>query len=339
MLKRILQSNAGKVLLLIMLAFWLGSNAGQVRFDGIKLTQNPAIILKNDQDSITNRTAGLIEIHSMLKVKGLITDTAAIAGNQWIVSPSYTLNTYRKTSPTIQGAITNIDSGTIFVAPGVYNEKITLKSRVTLIGAGVDRTTITYANDSCVVYGATIANVLLKDLSIVATQTSKDTVTCIKLRRSFVDTTSRPTILFDNVSITNTYVSGAGLCTYGIMADSSSFIMKNSYMKVAGKSSTDDRACLRVQKSCKVTLLRNSMICYANAAADRMLFVVDLRCKFTLGYNQFMITSGAVFSDGVGANNIGRFYNNVSNVDITGGGMVNLISSPNNITDADILLQ
>jgi len=325
-----------RVIIAIILIAILGSGAAD-RFNSIKLTSNPSIYFNNAGDTLSNRTAGTITTNSIIKARSFIGDTTNIANNLWQVSPAFTLNSYRKTSPTIQGAITAIDSGTIYIAPGVYSEKITMKSKVALIGAGVNRTMITTANDSCVVYGTGVTNFTMSNLTISATQTSKDTTSGIILRKNYLDSTNNPSIVFDNVAILVTYTSGAGESSFGIMADSSSMTIRNSRIKVSGTLSAAPRAAIKAKKGSVVNMFYTTVIVLSGtgAPADSPFHVIDTRCKITFGYSQFY--AQGIFNSG-GVTPIAKYYFNMSNTD-PDGDFSNIIPVPNNVYENGFYLQ
>lgn len=323
-----------RVLIAIILIAIIGSGAAD-RFNSIKLTSNPSIYFNNAGDTLSNRTAGTITTNSIIKAKSFIGDTTNIANNLWQVSPAFTLNTYRKTSPTIQGAITAIDSGTIYIAPGVYSEKITMKSKVALIGSGVNRTMITTANDSCVIYGTGITNFTISDLTISATQTSKDTTSGIILRKNYLDSTNNPSIVFDNVAILVTYTSGAGESSFGIIADSSSLTIQNSYIKIKGTGTAAPRACFKLKKGSVVNIFNVTAISDNGQPADAITHILDMRCKPTFGNSRFYMTG--LFDSG-GLTPRVKYYWNISNMDETIT-LANILSAATNIVDASFFIR
>lgn len=326
-----------RVFIAIILIAIIGSGAAD-RFNSIKLTSNPSIYFNNAGDTLSNRTAGTITTNSIIKARSFIGDTTNIANNLWQVSPAFTLNSYRKTSPTIQGAITAIDSGTIYIAPGVYSEKLTIKSKVALVGAGVNRTMITTANDSCVVYGTGVTNFTMSNLTISATQTSKDTTSGIILRKNYLDSTNNPSIVFDNIAIIVTHTSGAGESSFGIIADSSSMTIKNSRIKVSGTTlSSAPRAGIKTKKGSVVNMFYTTVVVVSGTgeAADSPFHVLDLRCKITFAYSQFY--ASGIFNSG-GVEPIAKYYLNVSNTDFDTD-FINIIATPNNVFDTSFYLQ
>lgn len=335
-IKKVLQSESNRLIIFISLLILLLGSTTSTRFLSIKLLENPAIFFgESGGDTVSNRTPGIIEFGSTIKAKSFIGDTSEIPANTYYVSPSFTNNTYRKLSTTIQGAINALDSGTIYVMPGVYNEKITLKSRISIIGSGVDRTTITYTNDSCAIYGEGITNLLIQNINISVTQASKDTVSAIKLRSNYKDSTNFSAIVFDNVRITAAYKVGTGVCIYGIIADSTSITVQNSYIKViANVSSSGARACLRLSRGSVVTFFNNFLICTSGLLLpdDGVIYSVDTRCKLTMDLSRFYT---GTFNNGY--NLTGRYYNNIGNEDYSN--IVNLIDSPNNIYDTDFYIK
>lgn len=326
-----------RVFIAIILIAIIGSGAAD-RFNSIKLTSNPSIYFNNAGDTLSNRTAGTITTNSIIKARSFIGDTTNIANNLWQVSPAFTLNSYRKTSPTIQGAITAIDSGTIYIAPGVYSEKLTIKSKVALIGAGVNRTMITTANDSCVVYGTGVTNFTMSNLTISATQTSKDTTSGIILRNNYLDSTNKPNIVFDNIAIIVTYTSGAGESSFGIIADSSSMTIRNSYIKVSGTGTVAPRACIKAKKGSVVIMLHTIAVSRTGSvgqAGDAAFHVIDTRCKITYGYCQF--SCYGFFNSG-GVTPVSQSYFNMSRTD-PDGGFSNMIPVSNNTYDGNFYIQ
>jgi len=327
-----LQGNTILAVFLIIILF-MGSTVW-TRFDSVKLTSNPALYFGNAQDTVSNRTAGTLEFGSTIKAKSFIGDTNLIPGNVWQVAPAFTLNTYRKTSPTIQAAIDAIDSGVISIAPGVYTERITLKSRITLLGSG-ERTHIVRSDDTSAVYGINLSKVTIKNLRITATQTNTDTVVAIKIRNSYTDSTSSPTIVFENLRVEALFTSGTGASIYGISADSASFTLTNSYVRVVGEIAiVSERACFNIKKSCVYGLYRNTLICDAGAGADCIVWVRDTRSKLTAGYNQFR--ASGVFSQNSAA--YARLYHNTGNGIMTDN-LLNLITTPYNISDINFYIK
>lgn len=331
-----LQGNTILAVILIIVLF-MGSTVW-TRFDSVKLTSNPALYFGNAQDTVSNRTAGTLEFGSIIKAKSFIGDTNLVPGNVWQVAPAFTLNTYRKTSPTIQAAIDAIDSGVISIAPGVYTERITLKSRITLLGSG-ERTHIVRSDDTAAVYGINLSNVTIKNLRITATQTNTDTVNAVKIRRSYTDTTSTPTIVFENVKIEALFTSGTGVAIYGITADSASFIFRDSYIRVVGEASVgSDRACFNVAKGSVYGLYRNTLVCSSGESVDVIVWARDTRTKLTAGYNQYMCTLGAVFAQTPGTAPYARYYHNTGNVAMTDN-LTNLITTPYNVSDVNFYIK
>lgn len=192
-------------------------------------------IMKNTADSIYSVASGKIGINGMVFTKGVISDTMGIPANAWQVDPSFKLNTYRKTSPTIMGAVNAIDSGVVFVLPGTYNERITAKTNVSIIGVSPDKVRITRTADTACVYGYAVSNFSLKNISIINGNTStKGYFVGIKLYRCFTDsatiTATSPRVTLDNLKIYALPTTSSDDSAACISADSSSFSISNSYL-------------------------------------------------------------------------------------------------------------
>lgn len=319
--------------LLIAVAFYFGMEIATI-FQDIKLRSNPAIYLPSG-DTISNRTAGTIVFGGTVKAAGFISDTNLIAGNNWQVSPSFTLNTYRKTSPTVQGAIDNIDSGIIYINPGVYNERVTIKSRISLIGYGYERVLFTRTEDSCIIYGTGISKFYMSGISLKCFIETTDTASLVRIRNSYLDSTNTPSIVFENIFgvITNTGVSDKRC--FGLKSDSSMMTIKNSYIRVIDVTGVGIKATIKAGKSSIIYSFNNILVSNEGNPSDAIIYMDDARCKIIIGFCQVNLTAGSIFNPGETI--YGRIYNTISPESFSG--VTNLIATPNNIVDANYYIK
>ena len=323
------------ILIVLFLAF-TGAEKLWDEFNNIKVYNNPGIYLANG-DTISNRTAGTIDMSgSMLRVKGVISDTSITPDRVWYVSPGFTLNTYRKTSPTISSAITNIDSGVIYVYPGIYAEKITAKSRVTIIGASKDRVKIQRTDDTCVVFANGVSNFGMSNMTIQNIYSSgidsmRNAIKLYKCNNS--DSTAVPTLLFDNLRIISTDDEDVS----AILADSSKAIFTNCYIKAAG----DYSGCVRLRAGSRIRIYNSQIINISATPFSGIFGSEDTRGNITVALCDIYtnnVSYGAIFAAWSSDFKV-RIYNNIADGPFSGGSnatVTYLVSS--NIYDADFYI-
>lgn len=319
---KITKSNIGWGIIVFLLL--IGAAEMQTIFQTIKITGNPGIVFSNTADSISNRTAGTLVFNSMIKAKGFIADTNTVPLNVAYTSSGFTLNTYRKTSPTVQGAIDMLDSGTVYIGPGVYGERVTLKSKVTLIGAGTNRTIIVRTDDSCVVYGNRISNVQISDLSIknVYSTDLAASRTGVKIRKAFTDSLTTPTIVLRNVVIDVKDDDDV----YALWLDSACAVVTQSSLTEDG----DNCAVIYMQNGSKVYPTDNKLINRTGNPQSSIFYALDTRCRVTFSYNR--ILTGYVIFHVSTANMVVRANHNMSDIsvtDIDNGAVILAVNSSN----------
>lgn len=318
--------------LIVITALLILGFTTQTIFENITLRKNPAIIFSHPGDSMSNTTSGTIETsNSIFKAKYFVSVLKTIPGNYWIVAPELYTNSDLKFTSTIDSAITAIDSGVVFVFKGVYR-KITGKDNVTVIGIDPSQVFISSADDSSLVYVSNKKNFGLKNLTVQSTgATSGIGKPLVNLLNCYTDTTQTPKIIFDNVNI----LGSNNAKIYGIKADSSSFIIRNSYIRVLNSVNSNSRASIFLRKGSVALVSGNKLITDAGEPADRIFEFEDTRCKPTVYNNQMYVTSGALMIEGVDVK--AKFYYNICNE--TFSGFTNLIGTPYNISDGDFYIK
>lgn len=271
----------------------------------------------------------------MLKVKGVLSDTVLTPSRVWEVSPGFTFNSYRRTSPTIQQAITAIDSGVIYVYPGIYSERITGKSRVLIMGASRDRVKLQRTDDSCVVYANGVSNFGISNMTIQNLYSSNLGVqkNVIKLYQcNNTDSTSAPTLIFDNLYM-STQENDQNVAV--VYLDSSKAEFRNCYMTISASSGMS--ACIWQINGAKVSATRSKFKNLVDAPLTGIFMGEDDRCRLWAGYNEMQIngSSGSIIMGFSDAYHI-RAYYNVSDYAFTGGSAILLMS--NNTYDADFYI-
>jgi hypothetical protein len=305
------------------LLFIGANNLYQTVFQSIKVTSNPGIVFANG-DSLSNRNAGKLTTGSMFYAAGFRPDTNNIPSHTWYVSDSLKFSYYYRTSSTIQAAINAIDSGTIYIGPGVYNEKVTLKSKVTLKGAGTDRTIITRTDDTCVVFINRATNISISDLTVRNAYSSNITATrnSIKVMKCYVDTLTVPTIIFTNLVVD---AKDANNC-YGVYLDSACAQIVNCRISVGNDLCSN----IRLANGAQAYIYDNVLQCKATNPDAGILTSDDIRGRAYFGKNVIMARF-AVFNAGT-AGFVIRAFHNISDIDfgsVNNGPAVLLVNSSN----------
>lgn len=321
------------------------SGAGPINFDGIKFNRNvgfPSITFSNG-DSASSRTSGRVDFYTTLKVKSIISDTTEQPSNLWRVSPAFTYNKFHKLAPTIKMAcdsISSTDSNIIYVYEGYYSEVITLRSKMSIIGADRNKVKVVRTQDSCAIYGYSVNNVSISNMTIInKSDTSSTPKATIKLRKCYQDSTARPTVIFDNLTIQHTPNTSSGAPSdYGscIYADSSSFIITNSFIH---NTQPDMAICVRLAKSSRGHVYNCQLVLPSSGALGSSIFFADdTRPYLYCGYSQLYAAS--VIFGASSANFKVRLYYLLSDIALSGGsnGTVTYLVNAGNNADADFYL-
>lgn len=334
-MKQIWKPKLLKVLLVVSLLLLLAVTTSTI-FDSIKLRKNPSLIFPNG-DTISNRTAGTITTGSTIQAKSFISDTMTIPSSTWEVSPNFSYNAFRKISPTIQQAINGITTGVILIHPGTYQERITIKSNISLVGLVKEKVIILGEDDSCCVYGTGITGFTMRDLSIsLVSETENDTATGIRIRNSYTDSTNTPTIKFNNIAVTVQNIAASNIYLYGMRIDSTAIQVENCSVETQNATDGDDNAAFKLKKSSRIYVYNSQLMVTTTIATGGIFTIMDSRCRVTLADCR-MRNAGILISPFGVTTAFGRIWNNISNgayTDIT-----NLIGSPNNITDNDFYIR
>ncbi|MFZ1081649.1 MAG: hypothetical protein WAO19_06965 [Candidatus Kryptoniota bacterium] len=208
------------------------------------------------------------------------------ATNRKYVSPSFT-----DTDPyysTIQNAINSLGSGYpstpwgIYIYPGVYNESLTLKSNVSLIGSGIGSTIVKGTGSSAAIQGTTDSgggNCYIVGLSIDGNGQS-----CVQLPAS---STSEQVFFFD-VYLYTSVTSGGAAVTVG--NNQTLFVFNMHCVNLSTKFNegiaTSGNAQLRIH---------NSQIAYTNS------YCIDHQSsQYSEAYNSFLVGGACCYcSSGV----------------------------------------
>jgi hypothetical protein len=293
-------------------------------FDAIRFRKNPSIKLSSG-DTISNRTPGIIDMSgSSIKVQTIIQDTTIIPRNYWEVSPSYPLSIWRKTSPSISAALTNIDSGVIYVHPGIYTERITAKSNVAIVGDDPSRVIISRI-DTAVVYAINCSNFSMKNITIFSNAGNASS-TLIRIKNSWSDSTENSKIIFDNL-VLKLYGS-ADIYGYAIYSDSASYTLTNSliYGFNQGLEGYEEWINIYNKDGSNAYIENCRIINMVNVSS--IVISCDNRCKlFMINskiYNQW---GGNIFNSNTA---ITRLIGNMSNDTLNIGTQVNVIYDNHN---------
>lgn len=349
--------NKLKYILIFLSIFLLGAAFGLIEFDRIKIRQNPAITLPKG-DVISNDTAGTIKMNtSKIKIKSLallnydsITNTQAgridfgnadiyakrlvptnnaYPSNTYFVSPNYTNDASLHNYSTISGALAAMSSGTIYVFEGTYNEKLTGKANVTIIGAGSSKTIIT-SGDSSTVYLNGITNFVLMEMTI-ENSSNQSSSKCIGVYECY--TTTSPNIVFSNVVVRRT--EEANGISNAIYCDSASIALFNSFIHVTAAGTAGTQLLFLANHSNPVIDFCKFKI-PGGSANDNSIFLNDNTVDLTIGHSQNECGGEFIYVSG-GSPTSGRSYRNFSNVsdlDFT-----NLITTHDNIVDANFIVR
>jgi len=310
-------------------------------FDIVQVTKR--VIIKNTADSIYSVSSGTIGVNGTLKVKSLLMDTNLTAQKVWRVSPAFTFNKYRLTSSSIQMAIDSSgssDSTTILIYDGYYNERLTLKSRLALIGTDRVNCKIVRVQDSTVIYANGKTNIELRNLTIInksdSTSLEKSTV---KFYKCATDSLSQPRVRIDNCTIEYTNnVSNLAPSATGAALNlfNSSVTVTNSYIH----SSVADY-CVPVRLADLTRChIYNSQLVNKNGSPQTGIFLADDTAPYLyIGYNEMYSGNWVIFHGGT-ANFRARAYFNISDiaVDDVANGTVSLIINSNNVGTTNFYL-
>lgn len=218
------------VIILTIVAF-----ATMSEFDNIKLRRDPAIILPAG-DTISNPTKGVVSFQrSTIRAKYIIADSNATPGDIWEVSPAFTTSSQAKKTFSIQQAINLIDSGTILVYPGIYNEKLVLKDKIAIVGTDRHNCIIRRTDDTVVVWGQNLTSFFIGNITVENVKVSNiDSLRKVfHFKNSFADSLTRPPIQIHNVTA---FVEDGDESTI-VYADTSSVLVLDSYFNTGGDDS------------------------------------------------------------------------------------------------------
>jgi hypothetical protein len=289
-----------KISLFVLIGLLILGFANSDTIDYLRVSKRLNIGTSTDSLVASN---GTITSNSSWKIKSLITDTTTISSNVWVVSPAFTFNKYRKTSPSVKTVIDSLgsDSALIYVNPGTYTDRITAKTNVTIIGSSKEKVFFSRTGDSTVVYGYNVTNFNLSNVTIIHSTTASGEASGIKLYRCFSDSTALPKIRFDELRIW--VIDNSSDTVAGILADSSSFKLTNSFIYVDNQSGAgNDRitGCVRVRNYSHPIV----QYCILDATGDKSgalyscVRVSTVDCRPIISYNQGVgdrfITAGDV---------------------------------------------
>jgi hypothetical protein len=300
----------------------IDAGTSQVKAGSVKLLNNAVI---------TNTESGKVELTGIDIYAGhFIASGDSFPGNTYCVSPDFfASNSQLRIFKTITEALNAITSGgTILVYEGTYNEAITAKSDVSIVGVSSGRVIIT-SDAACTVSISDVSNFELKNLTIANTNTTgQDPGNPGDPGSACISITAGSSVKLTNLIVMKEVSTSGGLID--IFCDGSAFSTNNSF--VYATSNGAESTMLVYLRNTSTAAFESSKFKTANSgSAEYSVYAEDTATIVTMGFSQNQSESNFIY--GAGGAIEGLSFNNVSNVaDVN---FNNSLDTNNNIVDED----